>query len=111
MDWKDTLGNLLASGTLPEGEEPTPEKSIPAAPKIQREPLHLFFERKGRKGKSATIITDFPGSDEELRALAKELKQRLGVGGSCDSGEILLQGDCRVKTRELLTKMGYKIKG
>lgn len=110
MDWKDTLGNLLATGTLPDEEDTTQEENALATPKIQREPLHIFFERKGRKGKSATIITDFLGSDEELQDLARQLKQRMGVGGSCDSGEILLQGDCRDKAREMLTSLGFKVK-
>lgn len=112
MDWKDTLGSLLASGTLPEGEEPQHEET-PAAPEkaVQREPLHIFMERKGRKGKTATIITNFLGDDEELQELARKLKQRLGTGGSCDSGEILLQGDVREKIRAVLTELGFKTKG
>lgn len=61
------------------------------------------MERKGRGGKTATIIEGFPGSDSELKALATRLKQQLGVGGSARGGEILIQGDCRQRLRELLS--------
>ncbi len=61
------------------------------------------MERKGRGGKTATIIEGFPGTDDELKALATRLKQQLGVGGSARDGEILIQGDCRTRLRELLS--------
>ncbi len=108
MDWKDTLGALLASGTLPEGEEIKEEKLEEKRPH-HKDRLHIFIERKGRKGKTATIIAGFTADDEELQELAKKLKQRLGVGGSCGGGEILIQGDCRRKAAEYLKELGFKI--
>ena len=110
MDWKDTLGALLASGTLPEGEEIKDEKTEEQVRPRKKDTLHVFIERKGRKGKTATIITGFTGDDDELQALAKNLKQRLGVGGSCGGGEILIQGDCREKACGYLNELGYKTK-
>lgn len=62
------------------------------------------MERKGRGGKTATIIEGFTGTDDELKALATRLKQQLGVGGSARGGEILIQGDCRQRLREILAK-------
>lgn len=113
MDWKDALGSLLDSGTLPQGEpdhNPAPGDAAPQSPGIQKSPLHVFVERKGRGGKTATIITDFAGSEDDLRELAQQLKRKLGTGGSARGGEILIQGDRADEVRTLLRSLGYKAK-
>ena len=50
-------------------------------------------ETKGRGGKEATVVWDFPGGDAELKSLGKAIKQRLGTGGSVKDGQIIIQGD------------------
>ena len=49
----------------------------------------------------------FIGTDDDLKALAKLLKTRCGVGGSAKDGEIIIQGDFKPKVVELLIKEGY----
>lgn len=73
----------------------SPRLSVTSAqPKLNKGKLRVFFERKGRGGKSATIITGFDDlTDDELKAVASKLKQTLGTGGSARGGEILIQGD------------------
>lgn len=73
--------------------------------------LHVIVERKGRAGKTATIITDFTMPDEELQQLARELKTALGTGGSVRGNEILIQGDRKARVVELLRGFGHKVKG
>lgn len=104
IDWKDKLSALQSS--LPQGEDaPVREPSEPAAGSPR---LDIYFEKKGRGGKQATIITGFTCDDDELKALAATLKQKLGTGGSARGGEILIQGDRRSRLPELLAQMGYK---
>ncbi|MDE7153322.1 MAG: translation initiation factor [Muribaculaceae bacterium] len=104
IDWKDKLSALQS--TLPQGEEaPVPSANEPAAG-LPR--LDIWFEKKGRGGKQATIITGFTCDDEELKAVATKLKQKLGTGGSARGGEILIQGDRRSQLPELLAQLGYK---
>lgn len=110
MDWKDALGSLLAAGDLPQGED-SAEVQEPVTAGVQRTPVHVLKEKKGRAGKIATIIEGFECSDGELQAVARSLKQALGVGGSARGGEILIQGDLVDKVRGLLIRMGYKVKG
>lgn len=114
MDWKDTLGSLLTSGALPEdtAEQKEPETVNDIKPG-KKPVLNVAYERKGRGGKSATIIEGFgETSEEELLALASRLKSQLGIGGSARGGEILLQGDQRSpKLKKLLLDQGYKSKG
>ncbi len=108
MDWKETLAALGASGTLPEGDDNYVEE--PASPNEPASQLKILLDRKGRKGKSATIIEGFNESDEEVAELARMLRQAIGTGGSSRGGEILLQGDRREQAASLLRQKGYKVK-
>lgn len=109
MDWKSSLESLR--DTLPQGENLAPEADpVPAAGNTAKEKsrLDVLLDRKGRKGKEATIIAGFTVDDEAVSALAATLKQKLGTGGSARGGEILIQGDKRRQVLDLLTAMGYK---
>lgn len=108
MDWKDVLKGLTPDNeSLPSQDDASPAgdaQEIKAAPKNTMSLLKgckVHYERKRRGGKEATILAGFTCSDDELKELARMLKQRLGTGGSARGGEILLQGDCRTKLKEL----------
>lgn len=75
-------------------------------PKNQQK-LRLSMERAGRGGKTVTLVKGFVGSEEDLNALCKLLKQKCGVGGSAKDGEIIIQGDHRQRLIEILKKEGY----
>jgi translation initiation factor 1 len=106
MDWKDKLSGMKSE--LPKAEETPDAKIIKPSKKRQLEPLRVELDK--RKGKTATLITDFQGKDDELKELAKTLKIKCGAGGSSRDGEILVQGDFRVKIAEILLEMGFKVK-
>ncbi len=106
MDWKDKLSGLKE--VLPEGENVPVEQPVNPVVKKQAEPLRVELDK--RNGKPATIVSNFFGSDEELKELGKTLKVKCGAGGSARDGEILVQGDFRVKIADMLLAMGYKVK-
>lgn len=111
MDWKNALASL--SG-LPEGED-TPTSSVDGETSKksnkQSSPLHVLIEKKGRGGKTATIIEGFEISDNEIDEIARTLRKKMGTGGSARGGEILIQGDRKADTISLLKDMGFKVKG
>lgn len=116
MDWKDQLGAAFGID-VPTSEEIAAERAaqdnVPRGDAMQqqgKDVVHVIIERKGRAGKVATIIVDLKCDDEALKALASQLKQQLGVGGSARGGEILIQGDHRDRVMQLLRKKGFIVK-
>nr|WP_311471279.1 translation initiation factor [uncultured Porphyromonas sp.] len=105
-DWKKRLGVLYSTDPNYSytTEEDRPEVAT-LPPAGQR--LRLSLSRKQRGGKEVTLISGFVGSDEDLEALGKTLRQRCGVGGSAKDGEILIQGDQRTKLLTILHSLGY----
>lgn len=105
-DWKKRLGVVYSTNpdfvydTEPETQASTLE---PSAQK-----LVVTIDRRQRAGKQVTLVKGFVGTQEDLSALAKTLKTRLGVGGTAKDGEITIQGDFRDKVTALLLGMGYK---
>lgn len=104
-----------------------PEPSAPAeAPRGERPGksrgrLVLRRETKHRGGKPVVIVRGFAALREFdapaplLEQLAKELKQKLGCGGTverdADEPQIVLQGDHPAKVAELLRKQGFRVDG
>lgn len=111
VDWKDMLSQIRED--LPQVEENEgahAEASSADVASAKKETIHIVTEKKGRKGKTATIAEGFQCGDEELEDIASRAKRHLGVGGSARGGEILIQGDCRERFAEFLRSLGYKVK-
>ena len=85
------------------------ERAIPDLPPSQQD-LRVQVSRKGRKGKSVTVITGFTHKPETLTALAKKLKTACGSGGTVRDNTIEIQGEHGPKLVSLLTDKGYKAK-
>ena len=71
----------------------------------------LRMEKKGRGGKTVTVVYDLPQNDAFLRELAQELKRTCGTGGAVADNTIELQGDLRDRVRRHLAGKGWQVKG
>ena len=72
--------------------------------------VRVGLETKGRQGKGVTIISGVPVSSDELKVLAKKLKQKCGCGGTVKDSVIEIQGDHRDMLIEELKVSGYRVK-
>ncbi len=72
--------------------------------------VRLHRETKGRGGKAVTVVRGLPLAADELKSLAKMLKQKCGVGGAIKDGAIEIQGDQRSVIKTELEKSGYVVK-
>jgi len=77
---------------------------------LSQQKVYVRLDRKGRGGKSVTLIEgiQMPGKDRE--ALLKQLKARLGTGGALKNDVIEIQGDHCDVIIAMLQGMGYKPK-
>ena len=84
----------------------------PAGPSLapEKQMAGIRREKKGRRGKTVTVIHDLQLTETDLKALAKKLKAACGTGGSAKDGIIVIQGDHREKIAEKLLALGYKSK-
>ena len=95
---KETMASLLEGLSLRDEEETLPKED---------QELRVRIERKGRKGKTVTLITGFVGQTADLEELGKELKAKCGIGGSVKEREVILQGELVERVVALLREMGY----
>jgi translation initiation factor 1 len=85
------------------------EKAVPDLSPDQQN-LRIQMSKKGRGGKTVTVISGFQHNEASLAALAKKLKAQCGTGGAVKDDTIEIQGDHKVKLLELVTKLGYNAK-
>ncbi|HEX2013948.1 MAG TPA: stress response translation initiation inhibitor YciH [Nitrososphaera sp.] len=75
---------------------------------IEKGQATLTITKELRKWKKpVTIISglqDNPGAED----ITRQLKTKIGTGGSFKEGQVILQGDHREKVKELLSKMGFE---
>ena len=103
MDLRDQLKSLFPDHI----EEEIPEE-VSSNIWLQDDPLLCKYEK--RNGKPITLIEGYTGADADFKVLAKELKTRLGVGGTVKEEKIIIQGDYRDKIMEFLKEKGFKVK-
>ena len=69
------------------------------------------MEKKGRGGKTVTVVYDLPRNAAFLKDLCSELKRACGAGGAVFDAGVEVQGDLRDRVREVLTGKGFVVKG
>ena len=104
-DWKDRL-NVVYSTNPDYQYENIGEEEAETLPKSQQK-LRVSMEKKGRGGKTVTLIRGFIGTEDDLKDLGKLMKTRCGVGGSAKDGEIIIQGDFKQRIIDLLKAECY----
>ena len=83
------------------GNEPVPARIV----------AKLRMEKKGRGGKTVTVVYGLPQNDVFLRELSQRLKRACGTGGTVTEDGVELQGEMRDRVRGVLAELGYAVKG
>ncbi|HPU47468.1 MAG TPA: translation initiation factor [Bacteroidales bacterium] len=107
---KFTLGDLLQDKGFTTSEEEIINNADESADETidYNAKIRVIYQKKGRGNNPVTIIDGLELSGDDIKSLAKELKQKLAVGGSVENSEIILQGDQVEKTINVLKSMGYR---
>jgi translation initiation factor 1 len=71
----------------------------------------LRMEKKGRGGKTVTVVFDLPRNQTFLKELSAELKRACGTGGAVVDNTVEIQGDLRDRVRDVLSQKGWAVKG
>lgn len=88
--------HAAASATKPAADPKLPARAVVAV------------ERKGRGGKTVTLVTHLGLSNDALDAWVTEMKRSLGCGGTREDDAIALQGDQRERAIDWLTRKGVR---
>ena len=89
-----------------------PEKKSKPIAKVnsfnKRSKINISKQKKGKKGKTITLISGLGTEDEILlKELLKKIKVFCGTGGTLIDSNIQLQGDMVSKSIEFLRKEGF----
>ena len=88
------------------GSRRTPNEPVPT-----RIVAKLRMEKKGRGGKTVTVVYGLPQNAAFLKELCGELKRVCGTGGAVVDAGVEVQGELRDRVRDVLVKKGYVVKG
>lgn len=83
-----------------------PAHSLPPG----QQEAHIRREKKGRGGKTVTVVYNLHLAPAELKVLGRHLRHTCGSGGTVKDGTIEIQGDHRDKVAEALQIIGYRVK-
>jgi translation initiation factor 1 len=99
--WSSSQGDLR--------KQQTGSRTVKSLPPNQQT-VYLHRDSKGRGGKAVTLVRKLVLSEDDMKELAKKLKQLCGSGGTVKDDVIEIQGEHREKIADALVKMGYKVK-
>jgi len=70
----------------------------------------LHFTKEKRRGKVVTTVKPFYLASNDLKALLKTVKKRLGTGGTIKENSLEFQGEVEEGLRVQLEKLNYRFK-
>jgi len=74
----------------------------------EQQKITIKLDRR-RYGKMMTLVEGLNPNEVDLHSLVSKLKSACACGGTVKDGIIELQGDHRVKAKEILEKMGFRV--
>jgi translation initiation factor 1 len=75
---------------------------------IEKEEAAIVITKDIRKYRKPVTMISGLQERKDLKEITKQLKTKIGTGGTFKEGQIILQGDHRETAKSLLTQMGFK---
>ena len=75
---------------------------------IEKEEAAIVITKDIRKYRKPVTVISGLQERKDLKDITKQLKTKIGTGGTFKEGQIILQGDHRETTKTLLAQMGFK---
>ncbi|HEX4147785.1 MAG TPA: translation initiation factor [Pirellulales bacterium] len=101
----ERCGQLAADCRCPPLPDPPPPRTAP-----EKQTARLAVEKRPG-GRQVTIVRGLAAAENDLPALLTQLKSKCGAGGAAKDDELELQGRHLDAVREVLSKLGYRVKG
>lgn len=76
---------------------------------IEKGETNIVITKDIRKFRKPVTVISGLQDDKNAKDVTRQLKTSIGTGGTFKEGQIILQGDHREATKELLVKMGFKV--
>ena len=102
-------GLQASKATTAQPEATSSAVSPPAGDDLTGQPkLVLRRERKGRGGRTVTVLSGLRGDATHRKGLARSLRKALGCGASLEGDEVVLQGDVGPRAKAWLESRGAR---
>ncbi len=75
---------------------------------IEKEEAAIVITKDIRKYRKPVTVISGLQERKDLKDITKQLKTKIGTGGTFKEGQIILQGDHREIAKSLLVQMGFK---
>jgi translation initiation factor 1 len=75
---------------------------------IEKEEAAIVITKDIRKYRKPVTVISGLQERKDLKDITKQLKTKIGTGGTFKEGQIILQGDHREAAKGLLAEMGFK---
>jgi predicted translation initiation factor SUI1 len=105
----ETFGHTTSESPDAIASAPGNDANELRGPGGQKLRANVLIERKGRRGKTVTIVRGVELAPAALETLSKQLRQRCGAGGTIAGGDIELQGDQRIRAADYLESKGVRV--
>jgi len=75
---------------------------------LDREETNIVISKEIKKFNKPTTVVRGLGERKDIQSIARDLKTKLGTGGTYKNGQIILQGDHRESVMNFLIAKGFK---
>jgi translation initiation factor 1 len=74
----------------------------------REEETNIVISKEIKKFSKPTTVVRGLGERKDIQSIARDLKTKLGTGGTYKDGQIILQGDHRESVKNFLIAKGFK---